>query len=115
MSEHGMSCHDCGIMSMYDMTWNLHERHAGVIIHVQRGHGGLLGGQVWGGLFSIKKVVASILTNSFILFISIIFLKCDVQDLGACVDPKEEEDAQNGGWWFQTMVGGNSVNKGIHD
>ena len=28
MSEHGMSCHDCGIMSMYDMTWNLHERHA---------------------------------------------------------------------------------------
>lgn len=106
MSEHGMSCHDRGIMSMYDMTWNLHERHA---------MGGFWAGRSGGGLFSIKKVVASILTNSFILFISIIFLKCDVQDLGACVDPKEEEDAQNGGWWFQTMVGGNSVNKGIHD
>jgi hypothetical protein len=77
--------------------------------------GGFWAGRSGGGLFSIKKVVASILTNSFILFISIIFLKCDVQDLGACVDPKEEEDAQNGGWWFQTMVGGNSVNKGIHD
>ena len=28
MSEHGMSCHDRGIMSMYDMTWHLHEKHA---------------------------------------------------------------------------------------
>lgn len=38
-------------------------------------------------------------TNSIsiylILLISIIFLKCDMQDLGACVDPKEEEDAQS--------------------
>jgi hypothetical protein len=43
---------------MYDMTWNLHERHA---------MGGFWAGRSGGGLCSIKKVVASILTNSFIL------------------------------------------------
>jgi hypothetical protein len=69
MSEHGMSCHDRGIMSMYDMTWNLHEKHAmPVSSYMSKGDmGGFWAGRSGGGLFSIKKVVASILTNSFIL------------------------------------------------
>ena len=46
MSEHGMSCHDCGIMSMYDMTWNLHERHA---------MGGFWAGRSGGGAFQHQK------------------------------------------------------------
>jgi hypothetical protein len=66
MSEHGMSCHDRGIMSMYDMTWNLHEKHAmPVSSYMSKGDmGGFWAGRSGGG-FSIKKVVASILTNFF--------------------------------------------------
>ena len=82
--EHGMMCHDHG-MSMYDMSClntgclamtvascpcmtchGICMKDVPCLCHhtCPRGHGGLLGGQVWGG-FSIKKVVASILTNFF--------------------------------------------------
>ena len=75
--EHGMTCHDHG-MSMYDMsclntgclamtvascpcmTW-----HGICMKDMPWGAFGRAG--LGGGLFSIKKVVASILTNSFIL------------------------------------------------
>ena len=88
--EHGMMCHDHG-MSMYDMSClntgclamtvascpcmtchGICMKDVPCLCHhtFPRGHGGLLGGQVWGGL-SIKKVVASILTNFFIQTITI--------------------------------------------
>ena len=40
----------------HDMEFAWKTCHAGVIIHVQGGHGGLLGGQVWGGFSASKKL-----------------------------------------------------------
>ena len=67
LTEHGMSCHDRGFMSMYDMSWNLHERRAmPVSSYMSKGTWGAFGRAGLGGGLSIKKVVASILTNFFI-------------------------------------------------
>ena len=50
MSEHGMSCHDRGIMSMYDMSWNLHERRAmPVSSYMSKGTWGAFGRAGLGG------------------------------------------------------------------
>ena len=56
MSEHGMSCHDRGIMSMYDMSRNLHERRAmPVPSYMSKGDmGGFWAGRSGGGSASKK-------------------------------------------------------------
>ena len=56
MSEHGVSCHDHGIMSMYDMSWNLHERRAmPVSLYMSKGDmGGFWAGRSGEGSASKK-------------------------------------------------------------